>query len=76
MRGTFGSYFVTADVVVGEGVPGGEVGLPEEFVTWLDGVCAAMGATVVPDDPLREPYEGPSVPEAHRDEERVAIELA
>ncbi|ORT53760.1 hypothetical protein [Streptomyces sp. CB03238] len=72
----FGSYFVTADVVVGEGVPSGEAGLTEEFVTWLDGVCTAAGCTFVPADLLREPYDGPSVLEAHRDEELVAALVA
>ncbi|MFE0703993.1 hypothetical protein [Streptomyces sp. NPDC058872] len=70
--GNFGSYFVTAEVVGGEGVPSGEAGLPEEFVTWLDGVCAAAGCTFVPSELLREPYDGPSFLEAHRDVELVA----
>lgn len=72
----FGSYFVTADVVVGEGVPSGEAGSTEEFVTWLDGVCAAAGCTFVPAGLLREPYSGPSFLEAHRDEELVAALVA
>ncbi|GGQ58105.1 hypothetical protein [Streptomyces flaveolus] len=45
-------------------------------MTWLDGVCTAMGCTFVPVDLLREPYEGPSVLEAHRDEELVAVLVA
>ncbi|MFJ5833574.1 hypothetical protein [Streptomyces sp. NPDC093089] len=57
----FGTYFVTASMRVGEGVPAGEARPPEEFVTWLDGVCTAMGCTFVPDELLREPYDGPSV---------------
>ncbi|MFF8574052.1 hypothetical protein ACF07F_15700 [Streptomyces sp. NPDC015237] len=72
----FGSYFVTAEVVVGEGVPSGDAGLTQEFVTWLDGVCTAAGCTFVPADVLREPYDGPSVLEAHRDEELVAALVA
>ncbi|MFJ8663523.1 hypothetical protein [Streptomyces sp. NPDC093795] len=72
----FGSYFVTAEVVVGEGVPRGEAGLTEEFVTWLDGVCTAVGCTFVPSELLWEPYDGPSVLEAHRDEELVAVLVA
>lgn len=72
----FGSYFVTAEVVVGGGVPSGEAGLTQEFVTWLDGVCTAAGCTFVPADLLREPYDGPSVLEAHRDEELVAALVA
>ncbi|MFC9705212.1 hypothetical protein ACFTWD_31465 [Streptomyces sp. NPDC056943] len=71
-----GSYFVTAKVVVGEGVPSGEAGLTQEFVTWLDGVCAAAGCTFVPAELLREPYDGPSFLEAHRDEELVAAHVA
>ncbi|MFJ3817187.1 hypothetical protein [Streptomyces sp. NPDC090056] len=72
----FGSYFVTADVVAGEGVPSDEAGLTEEFVTWLDGVCTAVGCSFVPADLLCEPYDGPSFLEAHRDEELVAALVA
>ncbi|WP_320783585.1 hypothetical protein [Streptomyces sp. CRN 30] len=72
----FGNYFVTAKVVVGEGAPCGEAGLTEEFVTWLDGVCAAVACTFVPSELLWEPYDGPSVLEAHRDEELVAALVA
>lgn len=45
-------------------------------MTWLDGVCAAVGCTFVPADLLREPYDGPSVLEAHRDKELVAALVA
>ncbi|WP_435210019.1 hypothetical protein [Streptomyces sp. bgisy034] len=72
----FGDYFVTADVVVGEGVPSGDAGLTEELVTWLDGVCTAAGCTFVPAELLREPYDGPTFLEAHRDEELVAALVA
>ncbi|MEV6397116.1 hypothetical protein AB0M39_20435 [Streptomyces sp. NPDC051907] len=72
----FGRYFVTASMRVGEGAPRGEACPPEELVTWLDGVCTAMGCTFVPADLLREPYDGPSVLEAHRDEELVAALVA
>ncbi len=72
----FGSYFVTVDVVNGEGVPHGEASRTEEFVTWFDGVCAAAGCTFVPDELLREPYDGPSFLEAHRDEELAAALVA
>lgn len=72
----FGGYFVTAEVVVEEGVPGGEASLTEEFTTWLDGICTAAGCTFVPAELLREPYDGPSVLEAHRDEELVAALVA
>ncbi|MEU1087544.1 hypothetical protein ABZ401_12055 [Streptomyces sp. NPDC005892] len=56
----FGGYFVTAQVVTDEGFPGGEEGLTGEHATWLDGVCTAMGCTLVPAPLLREPYDGPS----------------
>ncbi|WP_244291392.1 hypothetical protein [Streptomyces subrutilus] len=72
----FGSYFVTAEVVAGEWVPSGEASLTEEFVTWLDGLCTAAGCTLVPAELLREPYDGLSVLEAHRDEELVAALVA
>ncbi|MFD0141515.1 MULTISPECIES: hypothetical protein [unclassified Streptomyces] len=67
----FGRHFVTAHLVAGERVPSGEAGLTEELVTWLDGICTAAGCTFVPAELLREPYDGPSVLEAHRDEELV-----
>ncbi len=69
----FGSHFVTAEAVAGEGGPGGDAGLTEEFVTWLDGICAAVGCVFVPAELLREPYDGPSVLEAHRDAELVEV---
>ncbi|MFF8575550.1 hypothetical protein ACF06L_30465 [Streptomyces sp. NPDC015408] len=72
----FGSYFVTAEVVAGEGVPSSEAALTQEFVTWLDSVCTAAGCTFVPADLLREPYDGPSVLEAHQDEELIAALVA
>ncbi|MFJ4981821.1 hypothetical protein ACIP6X_42110 [Streptomyces coeruleorubidus] len=72
----FGNYFVTASMRVGEGAPRGEACPPEELVRWLDGVCTAIGCTFVPADLLREPYDGPSVLEAHRDEELVAVLVA
>lgn len=68
----FGGYFVTAESVVGEDVPSSEAGLPQALVTWLDGVCTAAGCIFVPAELLREPYDGPSFLEAHRDEELVA----
>lgn len=72
----FGSYFVTASMGVGEGVPSGEACPPEEFVTWLDGVCTAMGCTFVPAGLLREPYDGPSVLAAAGDLELAAVLVA
>ncbi|GAB2984438.1 hypothetical protein GCM10023080_057760 [Streptomyces pseudoechinosporeus] len=72
----FGNYFVTASMRIGEGVPSGEACLPEEFVTWLDGVCTAMGCTFVPTELLREPYDGPSVLAAAGDVELAAVLIA
>ncbi|MGV9690553.1 hypothetical protein ACWDUX_15730 [Streptomyces sp. NPDC003444] len=72
----FGSYFVTADIVTSERVPSGEAGLTEEFMTWLDDICTTAGCTFVPAELLREPYDGPSFLEAHRDEELVAALVA
>ncbi|MBB4790510.1 hypothetical protein [Streptomyces nodosus] len=71
----FGNYFVTAYMRVGVGVPRGEECPPEEFVTWLDGVCTAMGCTFVPTELLREPYDGP-VPLAAEDLELAAALVA
>ncbi|MFE0772793.1 hypothetical protein [Streptomyces sp. NPDC058861] len=76
LMSNFGNYFVTAEAVAEKGAPSGDAGLSEEFVTWLDGVCTAMGCTFVPADLLREPYNGPSFLEAHRDEEFVAALVA
>ncbi|MFJ6247397.1 MULTISPECIES: hypothetical protein [unclassified Streptomyces] len=75
LMSNFGNYFVTADVVA-DGAPSGDAGLSEEFVTWIDCVCTAMGCAFVPADLLREPYNGPSFLEAHRDEEFVAALVA
>ncbi|MDQ0596814.1 hypothetical protein QF037_001159 [Streptomyces canus] len=72
----FGTYFVTAFMRVDEGSPGGEACPPEEFVTWLDGVCTAMGCTFIPTGLLREPYEGPSVLAAAGDLELAAVLVA
>jgi hypothetical protein len=72
----FGNYFVTASMGVGEAVPSGETYPPEEFVTWLDGVCTAMGCTFVPTELLREPYDGPSVLPAALDLELAAVLVA
>jgi hypothetical protein len=72
----FGGYFVTARVVVDEGVTSVEVGLTEEFVPWLDGVCAALGCTFVPAELLRESYDGPSVLAAAGDVELAAVLVA
>ncbi|MEH0423682.1 hypothetical protein [Streptomyces sp. B21-083] len=71
----FGGYFVTARVVTDEG-PSGEAGLPEEFVTWLDDVCTALGCTFVPSELLCEPYDGPSVLSAVGDMDMVAALVA
>ncbi|MEV4940709.1 hypothetical protein [Streptomyces zaomyceticus] len=68
----FGSYYVTARVVADEGAPSGEAALTQEFVTWFDDVCQAAGCTFVPAELLREPYDGPSFLEAHRDKELIA----
>ncbi|MFE9847656.1 hypothetical protein ACFYPN_02415 [Streptomyces sp. NPDC005576] len=56
----FGGFFVTARVGTDEGLPGVEESLTEEYATWLDGVCTAIGCTFVPVELLREPYDGPS----------------
>ena len=72
----FGAYFVTARGVVDESAPGSEAALTQEFVTWLDGVCTAVGCTFVPAELLRERYDGPSFLEAHRDEELIAALVA
>ncbi|MFB7829124.1 hypothetical protein [Streptomyces hydrogenans] len=68
----FGAYFVTARGVVDESGPGSEAALAPELVTWLDDVCTAAGCTFVPAELLRERYDGPSLLEAHRDEELIA----
>ncbi|MFI6417127.1 hypothetical protein ACIBG6_06850 [Streptomyces sp. NPDC050842] len=52
--------FVTAGTG-GEGMPGSEQGLTEEFLTWLDGVCTETGCVFVPIELLLEPYDGRSV---------------
>ncbi|WP_051744945.1 hypothetical protein [Streptomyces yerevanensis] len=76
LMSNFGSYFVTAEVVVGVGAPSEEACPPEEFVTWLDGVCTAMGCTFVPTELLRELYDGPSVLAAAEDVELAAVLIA
>jgi hypothetical protein len=76
MMSNFGSYFVTAHVAASEGFPSGDVSLTEEFVTWLDGVCTALGCTFVPSELLREPYDGPSVLPAAGDVELAAVLVA
>ncbi|MFE3121884.1 hypothetical protein ACFXHD_00495 [Streptomyces hydrogenans] len=45
-------------------------------MTWLDGVCTAVGCTFVPAELLCECYDGPSLLEAHRDEELIAALVA
>ncbi|MEV7892229.1 hypothetical protein ACWD3I_31655 [Streptomyces sp. NPDC002817] len=72
----FGNYFVTAFMRVGEGAAAGEERPSEEFVTWLDGVCTAMGCTFVPTGLLREPYDGPSVLAAAGDLELARVLIA
>lgn len=72
----FGNYFVTASMIVGEAAPIEERRPPEEFVTWLDGVCTAMGCTFVPTELLTEPYDGPSVLPAVGDLELVRVLVA
>ncbi|MFE5831541.1 hypothetical protein ACFQ67_04890 [Streptomyces sp. NPDC056488] len=52
--------FVTAGTG-GEGMPGSAQGLTEEFLRWLDGVCAETGCVFVPVELLLEPYDGRSV---------------
>ncbi|MFE6098826.1 hypothetical protein ACFVQ4_02565 [Streptomyces laurentii] len=49
--------FVTAGTG-GEGMPGSEQGLTEEFLGWLDGACAGAGCVFVPVELLLEPYDG------------------
>ncbi|MGW2305876.1 hypothetical protein [Streptomyces sp. NPDC001809] len=68
----FGTYFVTARVVVDESAPGSETALNQELVEWLDDVCSAAGCTFVPVELLRERYDGPSFLEAYRDRELIA----
>lgn len=72
----FGTYFVTASMTLGESAPDEEAYPPEEFVTWLDGVCTAMGCTYIPDELLREPYDGPSVLAAAEDVQLAAVLVA
>ncbi|MGI5196200.1 hypothetical protein ACQEVY_21520 [Streptomyces sp. CA-288835] len=72
----FGNYFVTASMRIGEDVPSSEARPPEEFVTWLDGVCTAMGCTFVPSEVLREPYDGPSAMLAAEDVKLAAVLIA
>lgn len=69
----FGGCFVTARVVAGEGSPSDGADLPEELVTWLDGLCTALGCTFVPAELLREPYDGPSALPAAQDVELAAV---
>ncbi|MFI8372099.1 hypothetical protein [Streptomyces sp. NPDC085466] len=76
LMSNFGRYFATAFAVTGEGTSGGEEGLTGEFVTWFDSVCTAAGGTFVPAEVLREPYDGPSFLEAHRDEALIAALVA
>ncbi|MFJ6630029.1 hypothetical protein ACIQMR_01305 [Streptomyces sp. NPDC091376] len=52
--------FVTAGTG-GEGMPGSQQGLTEDFLTWLDGVCTDLGCVFVPVELLLEPYDGRSV---------------
>jgi hypothetical protein len=72
----FGNYFVTATMIVGEAASVGARRPPEEFVTWLDGVCTAMGCTFVPTELLGEPYDGPSVLPAAGDLELARVLVA
>ncbi|MEV5265160.1 hypothetical protein [Streptomyces werraensis] len=69
--------FVTAGTASGWDAPGAATDLPAEYVTWLDGVCAAAGCVFVPLDLLLEPYDGPSPTWADEDEALVrALEAA
>lgn len=52
--------FVTAGTGA-EGATGAGEGLTEEFLTWLDRVCAAAGCVRVPVELLLEPYDGRAV---------------
>ncbi|MFF6837122.1 hypothetical protein ACFY84_35915 [Streptomyces sp. NPDC012438] len=72
----FGTYFITARVVVDEAAPSSETALTQELVTWFDDICTAAGCTFVPTELLRERYDGPSFLEAHRDKELIAALLA
>ncbi|MGW2303855.1 hypothetical protein [Streptomyces sp. NPDC001809] len=72
----FGTYFVTARLVVDERAPSSETALTQELGTWLDDICTATGCTFVPAELLRERYDGPSSLEAHRDKELIAALVA